>query len=63
MYLGLAVLYCGLAVLLDRAWPLLFLPLSILLIDRLVIPREERYLGHAFGEDYERYRREVRRWL
>jgi len=63
MYLGLAILYCSLAVLLNRAWPLLFLPLSVLLIDRLVIIREERYLGRAFGDDYERYRREVRRWL
>jgi protein-S-isoprenylcysteine O-methyltransferase Ste14 len=32
-------------------------------LNRRQIPPEERALAAMFGEDYERYRREVRRWL
>ena len=63
MYLGLAVLYTGLALALDRAWPLIFLPLAILVIHRHVIAREERYLRSRFGEPYAAYLRRVPRWI
>ena len=41
---------------------LLVIP-AIYLIDCGVIQREERYLQDRFGEDYTRYRNQVRRWL
>jgi protein-S-isoprenylcysteine O-methyltransferase Ste14 len=63
MYLGLALAYAGLALLFrSPVAGLLLIPL-LLLMDRLVIPREEAYLARRFGADYEAYRRRVRRWL
>jgi protein-S-isoprenylcysteine O-methyltransferase Ste14 len=44
-------------------WPLVLLPIVLLSLSALVIRREERYLGDAFGEDYAAYRARVRRWL
>lgn len=63
MYLGLMILYLGLGLLFDLVWPILFLPLALLGLRHLVIAREERALGLAFGEVYARYRGRVRRWL
>ena len=63
MYVGLALLYIGLALIVGYAWPVACLPLAILSIDGFVIPREERYLEKKFGEPYQRYRQSVRRWI
>jgi protein-S-isoprenylcysteine O-methyltransferase Ste14 len=63
MYVSLALLYVGGACLLDSWWPLLFLPMVLVAVDRLVIAREERYLLDAFGGHYDAYCRRVRRWL
>jgi protein-S-isoprenylcysteine O-methyltransferase Ste14 len=41
---------------------LLLIPLFWVLETRFVRPEEAR-LSSAFGEDYEAYRRRVRRWL
>ena len=63
MYVGLSALYVGLALLFNLAWPLVLLPVVLILLDRLVIRREERYLADAFGDEYAIYRQRVRRWL
>lgn len=63
MYLGLAFLYIGLALLLNTVWPLAFLPLVLIAIDVAVIRREERYLTATFGEAYRAYCARVRRWV
>jgi len=63
MYVGLALLYLGMPLVMGIAWPYAFLPLAILAIDRLVIPREERYLEEKFGDEYRKYRVRVRRWI
>jgi protein-S-isoprenylcysteine O-methyltransferase Ste14 len=63
MYVGLTSAYVGLAVALNLAWPLLLLPAVLTLLTTLVIRREERYLCLAFGDEYEIYCRQVRRWL
>ena len=63
MYVGLTTLYAGLALLFDLVWPMLLLPLALAGLRYLVIRREERALGLAFGEEYARYRARVRRWL
>jgi protein-S-isoprenylcysteine O-methyltransferase Ste14 len=63
MYLSLSALYLGGAIVLNMLWPLVFLPIAVGLVHTLVIPREERYLAAAFGDEYEAYRRRVKRWL
>ncbi|SRR5216117_3876374 len=63
LYLSLAVIYAGVVLLLGYLWPLVFLPLALVLISRLVIAREELYLARKFGPEYAQYRDSVRRWL
>jgi len=63
MYLGLALLQAGVAFVLGNAWVLLFVPFSIVVIDRFVIAGEERYLEAKYGSNYAAYRIRVRRWL
>lgn len=63
MYVAMTTLYVGLSLLFDIAWPLLLLPVVLALLWFTVIRHEERYLRHAFGEEYEGLMRDVRRWL
>ncbi|HEN8704694.1 MULTISPECIES: isoprenylcysteine carboxylmethyltransferase family protein [unclassified Pseudomonas] len=63
MYLGMALVYAGIAVGFDGAIALALLPLVLIVIQKQVIAREERYLESKFGDDYRRYKAEVRRWL
>jgi len=62
-YLGLALAYAGIAVLAHAAWVLAMLVPALIVVDRTVIAREERYLERRFGEEYSTYRRRTRRWL
>jgi protein-S-isoprenylcysteine O-methyltransferase Ste14 len=63
MYLGMAFAYAGLALWSGVFSALLILPLVVVVVDRYVIPREERYLERAFGDHYRQYKVHVRRWL
>jgi protein-S-isoprenylcysteine O-methyltransferase Ste14 len=63
MYLGFTLLYLSTTVWVNTMWPVLFLPLVLLLMHYGVIIREEAYLERVFGEAYQTYRRRVRRWL
>ena len=63
MYLGMAVLYVGLALSLGVIWALAFLPVVLLAVDRYVIPPEERHLEAKFGDEYRDYKSRVRRWI
>jgi protein-S-isoprenylcysteine O-methyltransferase Ste14 len=63
MYVGMSLLYLGIAVLTGAAWAILLLPLVVFTVDRRVIRREEAYLERRFGPDYVRYKRQVRRWV
>ena len=63
IYFGFALLTLGLAILVNSAWMLLALPIGLVLIDRLVVTREERYLERKFEEEYLNYKRSVRRWI
>ena len=63
MYVSLVLLYTGLALVFDTAWPLVVLPFVVTALHVLVIAREEAYLARAFGGAYVEYTREVRRWL
>jgi protein-S-isoprenylcysteine O-methyltransferase Ste14 len=61
-YLALAIIYAGIAVLRNSLRAILLLPLVVLVMQREVIGREERYLERAFGEEYLAYKEKVRRW-
>lgn len=63
MYVALTMLHLGLVLLTNMLWPLLLLPLALMVLQKAVIQREEHYLREAFGAPYEQYCREVRRWL
>jgi protein-S-isoprenylcysteine O-methyltransferase Ste14 len=62
-YLALAMIYAGIAVLRNSLWAILLLPLVVVVIQREVIGREERYLERAFGQEYLDYKGKVRRWV
>ena len=63
MYVSLVALYAGLTFILNDVWPLIVLPAVIVVVDRAVIAREERYLSQAFPDEYPAYCTRVRRWL
>ena len=63
MYVSLVALYLGVTALMNTWWPIVFLPLVVIVVDRFVIAREERYLASAFPDAYGAYAGRVRRWL
>ena len=63
MYVSMAALYLAATFALNSWWPLVLLPLVLLVIQRAVIAREERYLRQRFPEEYPAYCSRVRRWL
>ncbi|MEN5115257.1 isoprenylcysteine carboxylmethyltransferase family protein [Brevundimonas diminuta] len=63
IYLGFGLTYIGFAVAMDSPLALAMLPPCLIVIDRFVIAREERYLSARFGAEYEAYKGRVRRWL
>ena len=62
MYVGWTLLYLGVALITRNAWMVASLPAVAGLTHRDVL-REELTLEGAFGEDYTRYRKLVRRYL
>ncbi|HSV12639.1 MAG TPA: isoprenylcysteine carboxylmethyltransferase family protein [Tepidisphaeraceae bacterium] len=63
IYVGMTIALAGVAVLLGSLTPWAVVPLFVLVINRNVIPLEERMLLGAFGEEYTRYQARVRRWI
>lgn len=63
MYMGLLLAYTGIAFLKGNVWTFIVIPLLIAVVQLYVIKKEEHYLLRAFGEDYNAYRRRVRRWI
>jgi len=63
MYLAVATMLLAWGLWLGNALGPLGAVLFVAWMDRLQIPPEERALAALFGEEFERYRRKVRRWL
>ena len=63
MYLGLVTAYVGAALIANAVWPLVLLALPVWILQRKVIPFEERTLAQIFGDDYRAYQQRVRRWI
>ncbi len=63
VYVGMTLVYLGLAALLGSVWPfILSIPL-LFVMDLGVVRREEAALAGKFGSEYQAYRRRVRRWI
>ena len=62
-YMSLTLLYVGLALVLGSPWVLLMVVPAVALTQWGVVLREERYLEAKFGEEYRRYKTNVRQWL
>lgn len=63
MYLGMAAVLLGTALLSQTLIAFLFPIIFVLIIEIKFIPIEENNLWQVFGADYSRYRAQVRRWL
>jgi protein-S-isoprenylcysteine O-methyltransferase Ste14 len=63
MYLGMALILLGVAILLGSASPFAVVPVFALTIDRRFISVEQRRLEDTFGTSFRQYRERVRRWL
>lgn len=63
MYVGLTLIYAGLASLFAVVWALPLLLLALLDTTIRVIAPEERYLERRFGKVYRAYKVRVRRWV
>lgn len=62
MYLAWELICVGVGLAANALWPVLMAIPAAFATRRLVIDKEERYLGRRFGADYEAYKARVRRW-
>lgn len=63
MYLGFLLLLAALACYLQSIVALAMLPPFVLYLNQFQIKPEERFLGQKFGQDFQVYMKQVRRWL
>ncbi|MFV1973097.1 MAG: isoprenylcysteine carboxylmethyltransferase family protein [Thiohalobacterales bacterium] len=63
LYLMLALIQLVIAAWLNMAWVAAMVIVSVIVISRYAIVREERYLEQLFGQTYRDYKMRVRRWL
>ena len=63
MYLGMALVYLGIAMLNDSGTQLCALLPLLFVIQKEVIEPEEAYLARKFGAEYLAYKDNVRRWI
>jgi len=63
MYLALLLALLGWGCFLNNPWSFIPVIAYILYIDRYQIKPEENALETAFGEEFQRYRQRVRKWL
>jgi protein-S-isoprenylcysteine O-methyltransferase Ste14 len=63
MYLGITTALLGLAIFFGSIVMLLAPIAFFIVIDRMVIPREEETMERLFGQQYFDYKNRVRRWI
>ena len=63
MYVGMTLLYIGVAAATGVMWAFATLLVVLAIIRYYVIAREEKYLLAKFGDPYRDYQSRVRRWL
>lgn len=63
IYVAMTLGCVGVAITADRVWVLAATAVAALVIDRMVIAREEAFLTAKFGNEYLAYKARVRRWV
>ena len=63
IYLAMVLFGIGLGVMTLNLWTMVLSVIAGVIVNFLVIPREEEYLARRFGEDYRLYKSKVRRWI
>ena len=63
MYLGMILLLLGVSLIFSLEWGVILTPVLWLVLDRLIVVREEAYLRRKFGTEYEALLNRTRRWL
>ena len=63
MYVGFLLALTSWATFLSHPLPFLFLPIFVVYMNRFQISPEEHALSAKFGDEYDRYKQGVRRWL
>ena len=63
IYLGFLLMVIGLPLNSGLYWGIVMAPFYVLLMNRLIIEHEEKYLEKKFGKNYTVYKSRVRRWL
>lgn len=63
MYVSMALLLIAISVLISNIWIFILTPAFIIVIQKGVIEREERYLEKKFGSEYMDYKNRTRRWI
>lgn len=63
MYVSLVTVYLGVAGLLGQVWPLLLLALPVTFMHRITIPFEEARMRSLFGDEFDQYCNQTRRWI
>ena len=63
MYLGMALLLVGAGFILGSITSFIGTILFIIAMEVYFIPTEEKFMFEQFGEEFEAYKKKVRRWL
>ena len=63
MYVSFTLFYIGISIIFNSWGGLLLLIPLLLIVQKGIIKREERYLSQKFGNEYQGYKATVRRWL
>jgi protein-S-isoprenylcysteine O-methyltransferase Ste14 len=63
IYLGFVIALIGLNIVLGSLTPFIIVLIFIFLTNYWYIPFEEKNMNKQFGQDYENYKKRVRRWI
>ena len=63
LYVTLVASQLAIAIMVNSRWLLASAAMLVVLLDRIIIVREEAILGRMFGDAYRDYKVRVRRWL
>ena len=63
MYLGMLFILIGIGILMGTLMPFLVIPVFALLMEVMFVRTEERMLADKFGETWQKYQANVRRWI